>query len=192
MTRILVIDGHPDSHPGHFIHAAADAYAKGARATGNEVKLVRIAELEFPLIRSFTQWNDKAPPPSIADVQSDFKWAEHVVILYPMWLGDIPALLKGFLEQVCRPNFAFRYRENGLPEKLLKGRSARVVVSMGMPALFYALVYRAHSLKSLKRNILKFVGFGPVRHSIIGGIEGSGKSRAKWLARLGELGRGAK
>jgi putative NADPH-quinone reductase len=108
-----------------------------------------------------------------------------------MWLGDVPALLKGFLEQVCRPSFAFRYRENGLPQKLLKGRSARVVVSMGMPALFYTFVYRAHSLKSLKRNILKFVGFAPVRHSIIGGIEGSERSRKKWLARLGELGRRA-
>ena len=192
MTRILVIDGHPDTHSSHFIHAAADAYADGAKAAWNEVRLIRIAELDFPLIRSFTHWNDTPPPPAIANAQGDLKWAEHVVILYPMWLGDVPALLKGFLEQVCRPNFAFRYRDNGLPEKLLKGRSARVVVSMGMPALFYTLVYRAHSLKSFKRNILKFVGFGPVRHSIIGAVESSGKSREKWLARLGELGRRAK
>ena len=45
-----------------------------------------------------------------------------------MRLGDVPALLKAFFEQVGRPNFAFRYREKGLPEKLLKSRSARVVV----------------------------------------------------------------
>jgi putative NADPH-quinone reductase len=190
MTRILVIDGHPDPNPSRFIHAAADAYANGARGAGHEVKLIRIAELDFPLIRSFAQWND-TPPPPIADAQGDFSWAEHIVIFYPMWLGDVPALLKGFLEQVCRPSFAFRFGENGVAEKLLKGRSARVVVSMGMPALFYTLVYRAHSLKSLKRNILKFAGFAPVRHSIIGGIEGSARSREKWLGRLGELGRSA-
>jgi putative NADPH-quinone reductase len=192
MTRILLIDGHPDPAPGRFIHAAAEAYADGARNAGHEVKLIRIAELDFPLIRTFAQWNDTPPPPSIADAQGDLSWAEHVVILYPMWLGDIPALLKGFLEQLCRPSFAFRNREGGMPEKLLKGRSARVVVSMGMPALFYTFVYRAHSLKSLKRNILKFVGFKPVRHSIIGGIEGSARSREKWLARLSELGRRAR
>lgn len=192
MTRILVIDGHPDAHSSHFIHAAADAYADGAKATGNEVRLIRIGELDFPLVRSFAQWNDTPPPSAIADAQGDLKWAEHIVILYPMWLGDVPALLKGFLEQVCRPNFAFRHRKNGLPEKLLKGRSARVVVSMGMPAFFYTLIYRAHSLKSLKRNILKLVGFGPLRHSIIGAVESSGKSREKWLARLRELGRRAK
>jgi putative NADPH-quinone reductase len=192
MTRILLIDGHPDPDPGRFIHAAADAYAEGAENAGHEVKLIRIAELDFPLVRSFAQWNDTPPPPSIADAQSDLSWAEHVVIFYPMWLGDIPALLKGFLEQVCRPSFAFRNREGGIPEKLLKGRSAHVVVSMGMPAIFYTLVYRAHSLKSLKRNILKFAGFAPVRHSIIGGIEGSASNREKWLARLGELGRRAR
>jgi putative NADPH-quinone reductase len=191
MRRILVIDGHPDPNLSHFINAAADAYADGARSAGHEVKLIRIARLDFPLIRSLAQWNDTPPPPAIADAQGDLSWAEHIVILYPMWLGDIPALLKGFLEQVCRPSFAFRYRENGIPEKLLKGRSARVVVSMGMPAFFYTFVYRAHSLKSLKRNILKFVGFAPVRHSIIGGVERSARSREKWLARLGELGRRA-
>lgn len=189
MTRILIIDGHPDPEPKHFIHAAAEAYGEGARAGGHEVRLIRIADLDFPLIRSFNQWNNTPPPNSVAEAQADFKWAEHVAILYPMWLGDVPALLKAFLEQVCRPNFAFRYRENGMPEKLLTGRSARVIVSMGMPAFFYTLVYRAHSLKSLERNILKFVGFGPVRHSIIGAVEASAKAREKWLKRLHELGR---
>lgn len=192
MTNILIIDGHPDPDTSHFIHAAAGAYADGASAGGHAVRTIRIADLDFPLVRSFHLWSETAPPPPIAEAQESLKWAEHVVIFYPMWLGDVPALLKGFLEQVFRPNFAFRYRDRGLPEKLLKGRSARIVVSMGMPALFYRLVYRAHSLASLRRNILKFVGFGPVRTSIIGMIEGSPKAREKWLERLRDLGRAAR
>lgn len=192
MTNILIIDGHPDSDSGHFIHAAAAAYREGAEAGGHAVKTIRIADLDFALVRSFHEWNDTAPPEPIAKAQESVKWADHLVILYPLWLGDVPALLKGFLEQLFRPQFAFRYRDKGLPEKLLKGRSARVVVSMGMPALFYRLVYRAHSLSSLKRNILKFVGFGPVRSSIIGMVEGSAEGREKWLERLRALGRAAR
>jgi putative NADPH-quinone reductase len=192
MTRILIIDGHPDPDPARFIHAAASSYAIGATEGGHEVRTVRIADLDFPLIRAFKQWNDEAPPPAIREAQEALQWAGHVVILYPMWLGDVPALLKGFLEQICRPQFAFRYRDKGLPEKLLKGRSARVIVSMGMPALFYRLVYRAHSLKSLERNILKFVGFGPVRHTIIGAVESGPKAREQWLGRLERLGRSAR
>lgn len=191
MTRILIIDGHPDPADHHFIHAAADAYAEGA-ADRHEVRRIRIADLDFPLIRSQSQWTEGEVPADIAVAQEALRWAEHVVILYPMWLGDVPALLKGFLEQVARPNFAFRYVDRGLPEKLLKGRSARIVVSMGMPGPFYSLVYRAHSLKSLKRNILRFVGFSPVRHSIVGAVESSAAHRQKWLARLRRLGAAAK
>lgn len=192
MTNILIIDGHPDPEPGHFIHAAAAAYADGAAAGGHAVRTIRIADLDFALVRSFHEWSETPPPPPIAEAQEALKWAGHVVILYPLWLGDVPALLKAFLEQVFRPNFAFRYRDNGLPEKLLKGRSARIVVSMGMPALFYRLVYRAHSLASLKRNILKFVGFSPVRSSIIGAIEGSAQARQKWLGQIHSLGQAAR
>lgn len=187
MTRILVIDGHPDPNRNHFVHACADAYAEAASAR-HEVKRIDVGTLEFPLLRSQAEWKDGAVPPHISSAQQALKWAEHVVILYPMWLGDVPALLKGFLEQVARPDFAFRYRRNGLPEKLLKGKSARIVVSMGMPALFYSLIYRAHSLKSLKRNVLRFIGFRPVRHSIIGSVESSAEHRQRWLKKLRELG----
>ena len=187
MTRILIIDGHPDSNRDHFIHAAADAYAKGAGAA-HEVRRIDIAELDFPLIRSEADWKEGVVPIAIAEAQEAFRWAEHVVLFYPLWLGDVPAMLKGFLEQVARPEFAFRYTAKGFPEKLLKGRSARVVVSMGMPAFFYSFIYRAHSVKSLKRNILSFAGFSPVRHSIIGTVEGSAAHRRRWLERLRSLG----
>jgi putative NADPH-quinone reductase len=187
VTCILIIDGHPDSDRNHFIHAAADAYAEGA-AIAHEVRRIDISKLDFPLICSEADWKEGAVPAAIVKAQEALRWAEHVVILYPLWLGDVPALLKGFLEQVARPEFAFRYTDRGFPQKLLKGRSARVVVSMGMPAPFYRLIYRAHSVKSLKRNVLGFVGFRPVRLSIIGSVAGSAAHRRRWLERLRSLG----
>ena len=186
--RIAIIDGHPDPERAPFIHGLADAYADGA-AGRHEVRRIEVAKLDFPLIRSQQDWEHEDPPASIAEAQQTIAWAEHLVFLYPLWLGDVPALLKGFLEQVARPHFAFRYRENGFPEKLLAGRSARVVVTMGMPAFFYRLVYRAHSLKSFERNILKFVGIKPVRKTLIGAVGGSAAARARWLERVYEFGR---
>lgn len=88
-----------------------------------------------------------------------------------------------------RPGFAFRYREGGLPEKKLKGRTAHIVVTMGMPAVFYRVFYGAHSLKSLERNILKFVGIAPSRRSIIGNVEGDNDIREYWLERMATTGR---
>jgi putative NADPH-quinone reductase len=103
----------------------------------------------------------------------------------------MPALLKAFLEQVARPGFAFeRGTRNPFEAKRLKGRSARVVVTMGMPALVYRWVYRAHSVRSLERNILGFVGFAPVHETLIGSVGGLDAARLQTLrTQLTRLGR---
>lgn len=180
--RILIVDGHPDPDPARFGHALADAYAAGAAAAGHEVRRVVVAELDFPVLRSRAAWTDEPLPPGLADAAAAIGWAEHLVFLYPLWLGDLPAYFKAFLEHVARPGIAFRYGEKRM-EKLLHGRSARIFVTMGMPGLWYRLVYRAHSLKSFERNILNFVGIAPVATCVVGTIEGSAPHRAEWLDR---------
>jgi putative NADPH-quinone reductase len=188
--RILILNGHPDPAGGHFDHALADAYQKAAVAAGHRVERIDVGTLDVPILRSKRAFEEEAPPPVIADAQAAIARAEHLVILYPLWLGTMPGLLKLFLEQVLRPNFAFDYRAKGLPRKRLTGRSARIVVTMGMPALAYRLFYGAHSLRSLKRNILHFVGITPVAATLIGSVETLGEAgRARWLAKLEALGR---
>src|SRR3546814_18502072 len=92
---------------------------------------------------------------------------------------DVPALLKGFLEQILRPGFAIDEGSTGMSAKLLTGRSARIIVTMGTPAPIYRLFFRAHSLKSLDRNLLRFVGLHPVRSSIIGSVEEIGRASCR-------------
>ena len=187
MARIAIIDGHPDPERAHFVHALADAYAEGAE-TRHEVMRIDVGALDFPLLRRPGAWVEDQPPPAIAAAQQAIHRAEHLVFLYPLWLGDVPALFKGFLEQVARPGFAIGRMGKGFPEKLLLGRSARVIVTMGMPAAFYQLYYRAQSLKSLERNILAVSGVAPVRHSIVGSVDKGDAHRRKWLQRVRELG----
>jgi putative NADPH-quinone reductase len=155
---------------------------------------VLIGEIEFPLLARNEDFRDGRPPRQISSAQEAIAWADHLVILYPLWLGSMPAKLKAFFEQVLRPRFAFAEASGkGLPKKLLKGKSARIVVTMGMPALFYRLVYRAHSLKSLERNILAFCGISPVRASLVGMVEGmSPARRSAWLEKMQRLGRSAR
>jgi putative NADPH-quinone reductase len=182
-----VIDGHPDP-VRHYCHALADAYIEGASSGGHETRLLRLGELEIPILRSQAEWREGLPAPDVVRVQEAIKWAEHVVFVYPLWLGDVPAYFKALLEQVLRPGFALP-ETPGLGGGLLKGRSARIVVTMGMPAFFYNLFFLAHSVKSLKRNVLQFVGFGPVRTTLIGMVEGTDESRQHHLDELRELGK---
>ncbi len=186
--RIVIIDGHPDRRPERFVHALTENYARAASRAGHPVRRIDIARLDIPLVETRDQWERGKLSEDIARAQDSIAWAEHLLIAYPLWLGDMPALLKAFFEQIMRPGFAFAPRKNGMPEKKLAGRSARLVVTMGMPALFYRAYYGAHSVKSLERNILKFVGIQPLGHLIIGNVEGSAKERASWLEKLAALG----
>ena len=191
--RILIIQGHPDTGSPHFCHALAQAYADGALAAGHEVRTLAIGTLDFPLLRSQADWELGPLPAILMPAQADIAWANHLVLLFPLWLGDMPALVKGFLEQVARPGFAFKAAgSNPFAHKALAGRSARIVVTMGMPALLYRWYFRAHSVKSLERNILGFVGIAPIEHTLIGGVGAMKPATAKaWLARLGRLGQAA-
>jgi putative NADPH-quinone reductase len=191
--RILVLEGHPDRGRPHFNHALADAYADAAAAAGHAVERVDLAAVDFPFLRSKADWDRGAVPATLAPIRRAIERAEHVVVFFPLWLGGMPALLKGLLEQVLRPGFALSHPdEHGRVHKLLAGRSARVVVTMGMPALVYRLYFRAHSVKALERNILGFVGFAPVRETLIGSIESTDEGdRKKWLGKLAALGRSA-
>ena len=187
--RIALIQGHPDSAGGHFGHALADAYERAATEAGHEVRVIDVARLELPLMRNAREWEWKPASASIERAQRAIAWAEHLVIVFPLWMGDMPAALKAFFEQALRPGFAIGKAAPGrMSKKLLKGRSARIVVTMGMAAFFYSVYYRAHSLKSLKRNILEFCGISPVRTTVIGMVEGRQEARADWLTRLAVLG----
>jgi putative NADPH-quinone reductase len=187
--RIVIVQGHPDASHAHFCHALADAYAEGASRSGHVLRRVEVAKLPFPLLRSAEDFQHGNAPSEIASVQQDLNWASHIVIIYPLWLGSMPALLKGFLEQVFRPGFAFLPLTDGKRwQKKLGGKSCRIVVTMGMPALVYRWFFGAHSLRSLERNILRFCGIGPIRESIIGMVEGQASSREKWLQRMRQYG----
>lgn len=189
-AAVLIVQGHPDRQRPHLCHALARAYADGATGAGHAVETIEPARLDFPLLASGEDWKDGKVPASLAAAQEAILRASHLVIVYPLWLGEMPALLKGFLEQVARPGFAIDPNaRNPLRAGLLRGRSARVVVSMGMPALAYRWFYGAHSLKSLQRNILGFAGIAPVRATLVGNAEAMDPARfALVAAQLGRLG----
>jgi putative NADPH-quinone reductase len=187
---IAIIQGHPDPKGQHFGHALADAYAQAARKTGHEVTLIDVSRLEFPLLRTKDDFERGVVPAAIQTAQAVVQQAQHLVIFYPLWLGGMPALLKGFFEQLFRPDFISGDSQllTSRPRRLT-GKSARIVVTMGMPAWVYRWYFGAHSLKSLERNILKFCGVGPVRETLIGLVESpSPKRRAKWLEAMRQLG----
>lgn len=179
--RIAVVQGHPDPAGHHLLHAMAEVYAEGATAAGHEVRRIEVAKLEFALLRTQAEFETGALPPTLIQPREDMRWAEHWVFLFPLWHGTMPALFKGFLEHIFRPDFAMEYREGGFPRRLLAGRSARIVVTMGMPVPLYRWYFGAYGLRAFEQSILRFAGIKPVRESLYGLALADEKKRARWI-----------
>ncbi len=193
MKKILIIQGHPDGKQQHFGHVIGQKYTSAAEDAGHSVRHVFVANLDFPLMSSEDEFKQGEPSTDISIAQKDIRWADHVVIIYPLWLGTMPAMLKGFFEQVFRPGFATTEAKSGIGfKRLLKGKSARIVVTMGMPATFYKWFFRQHSVKNLKRNILSFCGFKPIKTTLIGQVYADREDHlSAALSNISRLGRHA-
>jgi putative NADPH-quinone reductase len=187
--RILIINGHPDNAPERLCSALADAYAMGAQSGGHILRRLDVADLDLPTLRSRAEFEAKTIPPAAAEAQAAIAWAQHIVIVHPLWHGGQPAMLKTFFEQVFRYGFAMRDGKglNGL----LKGRSARLIVTMGMPSLAYRLIFGAHGVKALERSVLWLSGIFPIRRTLLGMVEDNPSRRQAWLERMRRLGRAA-
>lgn len=189
MTKIAIIAGH--SQKASYCEALATAYRDGARDAGHEVRMYVLANMLFDPILYEGYGKVQPLEPDLKAAHEAIFGADHLVLVFPLWLGDMPAILKGFLERVLQPDL-IEPAKKGAFVKLLKGKSARLVVTMGMPDFVYRFYFGAHAVSILKRNILGFLGAAPVRTTIIGNIEKLGPDgRAKWIASCATLGRSA-
>lgn len=185
---IALVDGHPDRKRNHFVNALADAYQKGAERAGHKVIRIDLSALDFEVLRDPEVWKAGAPD-ALKPAQRAIAAADHLVFVYPLWMGGMPALLKAFLEQLTAGGFAVSAEGDGKSwTQKLKGKSARIVVTMGMPAFAYRYYFGAHGLKSFERNILSFAGVSPIRDTLIGLVDArSARSRERVLARMDRL-----
>lgn len=179
--RILVVDGHPDPSRDRLCHALADAYVTGARSSGLETRLITVAELEIPLLRTAKEFAQAPDDPGVLRAREDLMWCNHIVLVFPLWLGGAPAVLRSFFEQIARASFIAETSGRGIHQKL-KGRSGRLIVTMGMPALAYSLMFHEHGVRNVMQGILGFGGVSPIRRTLFGAVE-AGDARSQ-LHRL--------
>lgn len=190
MTRtVCIIQGHPHGGGKHFCHAIAEAYADGAKVGGARVRRIDLGDMNFPFLRNPADFGS-APPEVILAAQQAIKSADHLVVIYPLWLGTMPAIVKAFFEQLCRNNFAIAAdAKSGWPRQMLKGKSARVIVTMGMPAAAYKLVFGAHGVRGFESGILGMAGIKPISETLLGGVGALSRTKAEaLLARIRRLG----
>jgi len=190
--RITIINGHPNSES--FNRAIADAYKMGALANGAEVKEINIHALDFD---SNLQFGYKQVMPLETDLltaMEAIKWANHLVWIHPVWWGGLPAKMKGFIDRTFLPGITFKYKKDSIWwDKLLKGKSARIITTMDQPGWYYSLFYGKPSINQLKKSTLQFCGVSPVKVTTIGPIRNTDATRKSiFLKKVTALGANCK
>jgi putative NADPH-quinone reductase len=184
-----LLDGHPDAKS--FGAAVARAYREGAEEAGHDVRASAVRALKFSPNLSMGYRRPKKLEPALVTAQANLTWCEHFVLTTPVWWFGLPAITKGFFDRVFLPDFAFRF-ERGTPfwDKLLEGRSSRVLYTQGSPQLLVRLARGDCFWKGLGEGTLEFCGFKPVERTVMAGMDfTSASKRESWLAEARELGR---
>jgi NAD(P)H dehydrogenase (quinone) len=188
MKKILIINGHPNKQSLNF--ALAEAYKKGAIYSGAEVKEIIICDLNFNpnLVNGYQKRTELEP--DLLEAFEKIKWADHMVWVHPVWWGGLPAITKGFIDRLFLPGLTFSYRENSVWwDKLLKGKTARIITSLDQPGYFYRLFFGRPSVNQLRKSTLEFCGVKPVKVTYIGVVKNSKEeTRKKWLFEVEKLG----
>lgn len=134
----LIIYSH--LNPKSFTKAIVHEIEKKAIAKGDEVKIIDLYGDQFSPVLAMPdiehQFMGKETPDDVKKYQDLITWAEHLSVVYPMWWGQMPAMLKGFIDRVFSHGYA--YKIDG-PEvvQLLKGKTAQVYVNTGTPNFVY-------------------------------------------------------
>lgn len=191
MKKILIILGHPAGES--FNELILKSYHEGAIAANHEVHLLRLDELKFDLISRRPKKSggeQKDIEPDLEFAQQEILWADHLVFIYPLWWGNVPALLKGFIDRSFISGFSHRYLKNGRYEKLLKGRSAHLIITMDAPTIFEKIIlHGSATTRVMKQAVLQFCGITPVKITRIGLLrQQDQKSRKKILEKIKLLG----
>ena len=187
MPDILVIDAHPNGDS--LCAALAARYAHGAHASGADVDMMVLRELAFDPILHAGLRAKQPLEPDLAAAQRRLEAAGHVCLITPLWWGSVPALLKGFCDRVLERGWAYRYDERGMPHGLLKGRSARVLLTTDSPGWYLWLLQGNPAQRQLVRSTLRFCGYKPVRLDRFGPVHASTPARRmRWLERAQQRG----
>jgi len=157
--RLLVVTGHP--RDDSLCAALAMAYVSGAREAGCSVEVLTLARMRFDADVTAGSPAHQKLEPDLETARDLISRAQHLVFVFPNWWGTMPARLKGFLDRVLYPGFAFR-EEGGHYYGLLGPRTAELLITMDVPPLVYRWIQGAPGERAMTRATLGLCGISTV------------------------------
>jgi len=196
VKKILIINGNPARERKTLCTSLAEAYENGAKESGNNVKSIALTTLAFDPILYEGYNKDQPLEPDLKMLRDAMVKAEHWVLVFPLWMGLPPALVKGFLERTITRGFAFEYSGKypvALP--VLKGKTVHIIITCGMPRLIYRWFSGQPTSKAL-HTLFKLCGMKVTGITVCGSVaEHSPEALeryGRYIGHVQQLGEGGK
>jgi putative NADPH-quinone reductase len=188
MKQVLIINGHPDKQS--YNYALSEAYLEGASKTNSILTQINLADLDFNPNLAFGYRKRTELEPDLLEAIEKIKKADHMVWIFPMWWYGYPALMKGFIDRTFLPAITFDpIKGKALPTKLLKGKTARIIITADTPKWYDSLFMKSPAINQFKKGTLEFCGVSPVKVTYISPIKSSNIDyRKEWLGKVALLG----
>ena len=161
----LVIVAHP--RVDSLTMCLARAYVDELATRGHQHTLHDLYRLEFDPVLTETeiaQAQSHSRPAEILQAQQDIEAADALTVIYPLWWLSMPAILKGYIDRVFAPGFAYESRQ-GQVHGLLTGKKCVLVTLSGTPLPLLAGTGQWNAVKLLQdAHVFRAVGFELLEH----------------------------
>ncbi len=188
--KTLIIIANPCKNS--FSHAMAQAYQQWAEKRGEEIQVLDLYDVGQDIMyfkdMDHLKKNDfNGGEVKMKQVQEKITWSDEMVFFFPIWWGNMPAILKNFFDLNFSAWYAFKFVKWKLqPEGLLAPRTARVFCHGDAPAIVYKIpVLGIHIKRYISAAILWACGVKVKQYMAIGGLrKKTDKQRKDILAQL--------
>ena len=187
----LIVFNHP--YGGSFCGAILAAVERGLKTGGHKCRVINLDQDDFdPVMRSkdllaFVGAGraGKDALDAIDDQVREYKdhleWAEHLVMIFPIWWMTTPAMTKGFIDKVIFPAIAYDMKDGRLVSRLSL-RKVTVITTMNTPADVYRDVFGNPLEGSLIKGTFRQIGIENIEWTSLNEVKQvSNEQRETWL-----------
>jgi len=183
--KAAVINTHPN--PDSFTYEVREAVIEVLQEQGHDVQLRDLYTLQFnPVLmqEEFVATKEGNVPEDVRVEQEYIRWADCLILIYPLWWGSLPALLKGYIDRVFSYGFAYTM-DGGTIQGGLTGKKAILFTTMGNSEEHYREVQMFEAMKkTVDEGIFAFAGIEVLEHLYFASVTSVGDEERQQMLEL--------
>ena len=126
-------------------------------------------------------------PYTVRKYKTKLEQTEHLVLIFPIWWMNMPAMMKGFIDKVIFPGVAYKMEGSQLVSRLHSLRQVIIISTMNTPSDVYREKFNNSLEGSLVKGTFNQIGIHDVQWISINMVKQSGPEMRKlWLEEIEE------